>query len=81
MLRNDAGFAAPGLYRFCDSRGIFYVIGLITNDRLMAKTSDLLDKVEAHFLEAKKEQRLFKQVKNLTSKKTIINSESSRRPG
>jgi len=59
VLRADAGFAVPRLYRFCEKRRISYTIGLITNDRLRAKVADLLEKAEQQFRETKEKQRLF----------------------
>ena len=59
LLRADAGFAVPRLYRFCEKRGISYTIGLISNDRLKAKASELLEKAKKQFDESKEKQRLF----------------------
>ena len=59
LLRADAGFAVPRLYRFCEKRRISYVIGLITNDRLKAKAADLLEKAKEQFHQTKEKQRLF----------------------
>jgi hypothetical protein len=59
LVRADAGFAVPRLYRFCEKRRISYTIGLITNERLKAKAADLLEKAEKHFDETKEKQRLF----------------------
>ena len=59
VLRADAGFAVPRLYRVCEKRRISYTIGLITNDRLRAKVADLLEKAEQQFRETKEKQRLF----------------------
>jgi hypothetical protein len=55
LLRADAGFAVPSLYRFCEKAGIHYVIGLITNDRL----KDNLAKAKEQFQETRTKQRLF----------------------
>lgn len=59
VLRADAGFAIPSLYRFCEKEDIHYVIGLITNDRLRAKGAGLLDRAEDGFTETGAKQRLF----------------------
>ncbi len=59
LLRADAGFAIPGLYRFCERHRIHYVIGLITNERLKAKAADLLAKAKERFHESGEKQRLF----------------------
>jgi hypothetical protein len=59
MLRADAGFAVPGLYRFCEKRRIHYVIGLITNDRLREKSAPLLARAQRLFDQTGEKQRLF----------------------
>jgi hypothetical protein len=59
VLRADAGFAIPSLYRFCEKERIHYVIGLITNDRLRQKGASLLARAENGFREIGTKQRLF----------------------
>jgi hypothetical protein len=59
LVRADAGFAVPGLYRFCEKQRIHYAIGLITNERLKEKGARLLAKAEHQFKEAGQKQRLF----------------------
>jgi len=59
VVRADAGFAVPSLYRFCEKEHIHYVIGLITNDRLREKGSGLLARAEHGFHETGTKQRLF----------------------
>ena len=59
VLRADAGFAIPSLYRLCEKEHIHYVIGLITNDRLRAKGAGLLARAEDGFTETGTKQRLF----------------------
>jgi len=59
VLRADAGFAVPALYRLCEKERVHYVIGLITNDRLTHKGAKLLAKVQKNFRETQDKQRLF----------------------
>jgi Transposase DDE domain group 1 len=59
LLRADAGFAVPGLYRFCERERIRYAIGLITNERLRAKVAPFLEKAETRFRGSGEKQRLF----------------------
>jgi len=59
LLRADAGFAIPPLYRFCEKERIHYVIGLITNDRLRAKGARLLARAASRFTETGAKQRFF----------------------
>jgi hypothetical protein len=42
LFRADAGFAVPALYRYLERQEIRYVIGFITNNRVLAQTAPLL---------------------------------------
>ena len=59
VLRADAGFAMPRLYSLCEKERIYYVIGLITNDRLKEKSAELLAKAKEQFEQSGEKQRLF----------------------
>lgn len=59
LLRADGGFAIPDIYTLCEKERIYYTIGLITNDRLKARTDDLLAQAIKLFGEAGEKQRLF----------------------
>jgi hypothetical protein len=59
LIRADAGFAVPALYDYCERRGLGYVIGLITNDRLKRRCADLAAEVEADFKVSGQKQRTF----------------------
>jgi hypothetical protein len=59
VIRADAGFAVPGLYDFCERRGLGDVIGLITNGRLRRRCADLVTQVEADYKLTGKKQRRF----------------------
>ena len=59
LLRADGGFAIPDIYTLCEKERIYYTIGLITNDRLKARTDDLLAQAIKLFEEAGEKQRLF----------------------
>jgi hypothetical protein len=59
LLRADAGFAVPALYTLCEQEGIYYTIGLITNDRLRSKSADLLVRAQQQFHRTGEKQRLF----------------------
>jgi hypothetical protein len=48
-LRADAGFAVPAVYEYCESEGIDYTIGLITNARLEALAVPLLDEAQERY--------------------------------
>jgi hypothetical protein len=46
-LRADSGFAAPEIYRWCETNGVHYTIGLIPNPRLEAMAAPLLAEAQA----------------------------------
>jgi len=39
IVRADAGFAVPGLYEFCEKRGLQYLIGIASNGPCNAHTA------------------------------------------
>ena len=59
LLRADAGFAVPALYRYLERQDIRYVIGFITNNRVLAQAAPLLEKAQRQYQETAEKQRLF----------------------
>jgi hypothetical protein len=59
LFRADAGFAVPALYRFLERQEIRYVIGFITNNRVVEKAAPLLKKAQRLYQETGEKQRLF----------------------
>jgi hypothetical protein len=60
LFRGDAGFAIPAIYRYLEKQpDLRYVIGFITNNRLLAKTATLLEKAQQRYQETGEKQRLF----------------------
>ena len=59
VLRADAGFAVPRIYRLLEKQGVQYTIGLITNQRLRATTAGLLATACTAFEHTGHKQRLF----------------------
>jgi hypothetical protein len=59
VVRGDAGFAVPGLYDYCEAEGLEYVIGLITNDRLLGSAEELSERVRADYAQSRLKQRRF----------------------
>jgi hypothetical protein len=60
VVRADAGFAVPAIYRYLEKQpDLRYVIGFITNNRLLAKTASLLEKARQRYQETGAKQRLF----------------------
>ena len=60
LLRADGGFAIPEIYSLCEKERIYYTIGMITNDRLKARTEKLLAQAIEQFNEIGEKQRLFR---------------------
>jgi hypothetical protein len=60
LIRADAGFAVPAIYRYLEKQpDLRYVIGFITNNRLLGKTATLLEKAQQRYQETGEKQRLF----------------------
>lgn len=59
LLRADAGFAVPALYELLEGEKVKYTIGLITNDRLRERVSQLAETAERDFTATGDKQRIF----------------------
>ena len=59
LFRADAGFAVPALYRYLERQEVRYVIGFITNNRVLEKAAALLKKAQAAYQVTGEKQRLF----------------------
>lgn len=59
LFRADAGFAVPALYRYLERQDIRYVIGFITNNRVLAQAAPLLEKAQRQYQETGEKSRLF----------------------
>jgi hypothetical protein len=59
LVRADAGFAVPAIYRLLEREKVKYTIGLITNDRLRKRAAHLVLKAETEFAKTGEKQRLF----------------------
>jgi hypothetical protein len=58
-IRGDSGFCRWRLMRWCDSRGIGYVIGLARNKVLERTARDEIDRAERQFRRTGQPQRIF----------------------
>ena len=60
LFRADAGFAVPALYDYLEGQPqTRYVIGFITNNRVLEKAAPLLEKAQRRYQETGEKQRLF----------------------
>jgi len=62
LVRADAGFSIPALYRFCESGGLEYVIGMITNVRLKVLAEPLMETARRKYAKTGLKQRIFTEV-------------------
>ena len=62
IIRADAGFCMPRLYRFCEHNGLGYVLGMITNKTLKRLHAPLLQEAEALYEEQGTKARLLGEV-------------------
>jgi hypothetical protein len=60
LFRADAGFALPALYRYLERQEIRYVIGFITNNRVVEKATPLLKKAQTAYLATGEKQRFLR---------------------
>jgi hypothetical protein len=59
LVRADAGFAIPAFYEFLEEHDVRYVIGFITNNRLLKQTASLAQKATDNFQATGVKQLLF----------------------
>jgi hypothetical protein len=61
VVRADAGFAVGQLYEYCEAERLGYLIGLITNERLLTCTEEVSAAARKQFEQSRSKQRLFAQ--------------------
>jgi hypothetical protein len=59
LLRADAGFATPQLYEFCEAAEISYVVGQITNSRLVRKGRPWMNRAKRIFQKTGEKAKVF----------------------
>jgi hypothetical protein len=59
LVRGDAGYGMPWMYRVCDRLDVEYLFGLAANARLKKRSDALLAQAEQAFADTGKPQRLF----------------------
>jgi len=62
IVRADAGFCRWRLARWCDRRGMFYILGLARNERLERMSEAFADEAERRFNETGETQRFFHEI-------------------
>jgi len=61
IVRADAGLAVPRLYEFLEERGLLYVIGLITNNRLREHNRQAMKRAGSIFESTGRREQVFSQ--------------------
>lgn len=61
IVRGDSGFCRWRMMRWCDRRGVFYVLGLAQNARLNALAATHLQRAERDHQKTGERQRFFKE--------------------
>jgi len=59
LFRANAGYAVPASYGYVERQDIRYIIGFITNNRVLAQAATLLLKAQRPYQETGEKQRLF----------------------
>lgn len=59
IFRADAGFAIPAIYEFCEKEGLSYVIGQVTNGRLIRRGRPFMRKAHALFEKTSQKAKVF----------------------
>jgi len=62
VLRADAGFALPEIFRVCERAAVFYCIGFSRNGVTARKVEDLLERARLQALQTQQKARLFDDV-------------------
>jgi len=59
ILRGDSGFCRDRMLRWCERKGVDYIVGLAKNSRLLAVAKPLMEEAERLFKDAQLKQRRF----------------------
>jgi hypothetical protein len=62
VVRADSGFCRWRMLRWCEDRGVGYVMGLAKNNRLLALAQPLMDQAQTKHEQTQEKQRLFGEV-------------------
>ena len=62
IFRGDSGFCRWKMLRWCESRGVQYIVGMARNRRLQKKAQGLMERAEQAYQVTGRKQRLFGSV-------------------
>jgi hypothetical protein len=60
IIRGDSGFAREEIMSFCEKNGLYYVLGLSKNSRLLKQIAEQMEKARRRFLRTKHAARVFR---------------------
>jgi hypothetical protein len=60
IIRGDSGFAREEIMSFCEKNGLYYVLGLSKNSRLLKQIAQQMEKARRRFLRTKQAARVFR---------------------
>jgi len=63
VVRADSGFCRWRMLRWCEERGVGYVIGLAKNERVLALAQPLMARAQVQYESSQNKQRVFGQVR------------------
>jgi hypothetical protein len=69
LVRADAGFSTPELYRLCDTMGICYVVGLITHKTLRERAEGWMEEARESFDRTGEPVRLIREFQHRWGRK------------
>lgn len=69
LVRADAGFSTPELYKLCDEMGIRYVVGLITHKSLTERAEPWMTEARAQFEKTGEPVRLIREFEHRWGRK------------
>lgn len=63
IFRGDSGFCRWKMLRWCDRHGVYYVVGLAKNSRLIEMSRPLMEQARQQFEQTQQKQRLFGELR------------------
>ena len=63
VFRGDSGFCRWRMLRWCDNRGVRYIVGITKNPRLRELASPLIERADRNYEATRTKQRLFDSIR------------------
>lgn len=62
IFRGDSGFCRHTMFDWCEKNGVFYIVGIAQNNRLLEQSRSLIRRAERLFRTTGEKQRIFGQI-------------------